>query len=76
MPNSKPSAVQAYRRRLKTEGMVRVEVYANESDAALIRGLARTLRDTPEKATKIRRELRLLVGRATLRALRVEHVCL
>jgi hypothetical protein len=45
MPQSKLKSLSAYRRRLKQRGVVRVEVHVRKDDAALVRGVARALRD-------------------------------
>lgn len=54
---SQRKAANAHRRRVAARGLVRVEVQALKRDAGLIRGLAMTLRDTPEKAVALRSTL-------------------
>jgi hypothetical protein len=54
---SQRSASRAHRRRAAARGLVRVEVQAPRKDADLIRALAETLRDRPEKAKELRATL-------------------
>ncbi|MCK1619789.1 hypothetical protein IVA96_25085 [Bradyrhizobium sp. 159] len=46
-----------HRRRAAARGLVRVEVQAAKKDAGLIRALAETLRDRPERAAALRSTL-------------------
>jgi len=46
-----------FRRRMKREGVVRVEVHVRKEDAALVRGVARALAD-PEREAEARALLR------------------
>jgi hypothetical protein len=57
MPISQRRSVSAYRRRLKREGIVRVEVHVRKQDAALIRSAAKALAD-PELEAETRALLR------------------
>jgi hypothetical protein len=54
---SQRRATSAHRRRAAARGIVRVEVQAPKRDAGLIRALAETLRDKPEKAEALRSKL-------------------
>jgi hypothetical protein len=51
---SQRKATSTHRRRAAARGLVRVEVQAAESDARLIRAMARTLRHEPERAEALR----------------------
>jgi hypothetical protein len=57
MATSRRKAVTNYRRRLKRQGISRVEVQVLKEDAALIRGVAKALAD-PEQERKARALLR------------------
>jgi len=61
MSTSQEKAVRRHRQRLKRRGLKRVEVEAVESDAALIRKLARLLRKDGESTEWIRAQLAALV---------------
>ena len=54
---SQRKATRSHRRRAAARGLVRVEVQAAKKDANLIRALAETLRDQPEKAAALRSTL-------------------
>jgi len=54
---SQRKATRMHRRRATARGFVRVEVQAPKKDAGLIRALAETLRDKPEKAEALRSTL-------------------
>jgi hypothetical protein len=54
---SQRKATRTHRRRAAARGLVRVEVQAAKNDASLIRALAETLRDRPERAAAIRSTL-------------------
>ena len=62
MSAAQKKAIRNHRRRLREQGLVRVEVQASEADAPLIRSLARALREDPRKAAILRRQLRDTVG--------------
>lgn len=62
MTTTQRRAVESHRKRLKQRGLVRVEVQAKESDAPLIRQIAKVLRDDPSRAAKARVVLRQVVG--------------
>jgi hypothetical protein len=64
---SQRNATKAHRRRAAALGFVRIEVKAQKTDATLIRALAETLRDKPEKAAPLRSALSQLVGRAEVK---------
>lgn len=55
-------AVESRRERLKRRGLVRVEALAKESDAPLIRQIAKVLREESDQAAEIRGALRAVVG--------------
>jgi hypothetical protein len=57
MVAARRKAVNNYRRRLKRQGMTRVEVHVSKDDAALVRGVARALTD-PERERETRALLR------------------
>ncbi len=54
---SQRKATRTHRRRAAARGLVRVEVQAAKKDAGLIRALAETLRDEPERAAALRSTL-------------------
>ncbi|WP_156489646.1 hypothetical protein [Bradyrhizobium sp. DOA1] len=54
---SQRRATRTHRRRAAARGLVRVEVQAAKKDAGLIRALAETLRDKPERAASLRSTL-------------------
>lgn len=62
MSTSQDKAVREHRRRLKERGLRRVEIHAAESDAALIRQLARILREDNTSAELVRSRLNDLVA--------------
>ena len=51
---SQRNATRTHRRRAASRGLVRVEIQAARNDAGLIRTLATTLRNEPEKANALR----------------------
>jgi hypothetical protein len=55
--NSRRKVADMQRRRTAERGLVRVEVQATGSDAALIRALAQSLRSDPQKAKATRSAL-------------------
>ncbi len=57
MPDTKTTPLARYRRRIKRQGIVRVEVQVRREDAALVRNVARALGD-PEHADMARALLR------------------
>jgi len=54
---SQRKATNGYRRRAAARGLARLEVQAPRRDVALIRALAQTLREQPEKANALRSTL-------------------
>jgi hypothetical protein len=62
MSTSQERAIRRHRQRLKRRGLKRVEVEAAESDAVLIRKLARILRKGGESAEWTRSQLVALVA--------------
>jgi len=63
MRNAQKRYLSAYRRRLKRQGMVRVEVQVRKDDAALLRGIAKALTD-PAREAETRALLRECFGTA------------
>lgn len=57
MPSSGKDPLKAYRRRLKRQGIARVEVQVRKEDAPLIRDVARALAD-PQREAEARAVLR------------------
>lgn len=57
MVTAQHKAVVNYRRRLKRQGMTRVEVHVSKDDAVLVRGVAQALAD-PERERETRVFLR------------------
>ncbi len=57
MPTTQRKAVASYRRRMKRQGVVRVEVQVRKEDAALLRRVASALID-PEREAEARALLR------------------
>lgn len=62
MSTAQKKAVANHRTRLRRKGIIRVEVQTPESDAPLIRQLAKTLRENSPKAVELRKQLRTIVG--------------
>ena len=62
MTAAQKKAVASHRERLKQRGLVRLEVLAPETDAGLIREVARALRDEPTRSGKVRARLRETIG--------------
>lgn len=58
MQRSRNNAVRTHRQRLKKQGLRRIEVQAVESDAQLIRRLARVLREDENRAVRLREQLK------------------
>jgi hypothetical protein len=56
-------SLSAYRRRLKRQGMIRLEVQVRKDDAALLRGIANALTD-PTREAETRALLRERLGAA------------
>jgi hypothetical protein len=56
MTAAKQKALTSYRRRLKREGLVRLEVHVRQDDAVLIKGVAQALRD-PDRENETRAAL-------------------
>ena len=63
MKNSQSKALSNYRRRLKRDGLVRLEVKVHKRDAALVRSIANALTD-PEREAEARALLRDRFGPA------------
>jgi hypothetical protein len=65
MSRPKKQALSAYRRRLKRQGVVRLEVSVRKDDAPLVRGVVKALGD-PEREAEARVLLRERFGTAKL----------
>lgn len=61
MPKTRNTPLANHRDRMRRAGMVRLELRVHEEDAALLRGLARSLSD-PQRQSKFRALLRSLQG--------------
>ena len=57
MPKTQKTPLASYRRRMKRQGIVRIEVQVRKQDAALVRSIARALID-PERQAETRALLR------------------
>ena len=69
MPSTQRKALNAYRRRLKRRGIVRVEVQVRKDDAPLVRGVAQALSD-PAREAEARALLRERFGSGKTRGLK------
>lgn len=63
MPNAQRKALATYRRRMKGQGIVRLEVKVRKTDASLVRGVVSALAD-PELEDQTRALLREKFGTA------------
>jgi hypothetical protein len=63
------NALSGYRRRLKRNGMVRVEIHVRKDDAPLVRGIVKALND-PDQRTEARNLLRDRFGAAKAKGLK------
>ena len=61
MSQSKRKTLSVYRRRLKRQGVVRLEVNVRKEDAPLVRGVVKALGD-PEREAEVRSFLRERFG--------------
>ena len=61
MSNVQKRAVTAYRRKLKRQGIIRLELHVRKDDADLVRGVARAL-SNPEQEAEARALLRERFG--------------
>ena len=61
MSNTKRKTLSTYRRRLKRQGVVRLEVHVRKDDAPLVRGLVKALGD-PEREAEAHALLRERFG--------------
>ena len=57
MPTKGSKALSDYRRRLKRNGIVRVEIHVRKDDAPLVRGVVKALND-PAQRNEVRNLLR------------------
>ena len=62
MTAAQKKAVARHRERLKRRGFVRLEVLARRADAALIRGVAKALREQPDRVGGIEARLQDAIG--------------
>jgi hypothetical protein len=69
LPNTRKKTLTAYRRRLKRQGVVRLEVRVRKDDAALVRGVVKAL-DDPERGTEARALLRERFGTGKTKGLK------
>jgi len=69
MPTPARKALSAYRRRLKRQGIVRVEMNLRKDDAVLVRGVVRALND-PEQRAEVRTMLQERFGTASSKGLK------
>lgn len=69
MPTKARRALATYRRRLKRQGIVRVEINVRKDDAALVRGVAKALND-PDQRPEVRNLLRERFGSARSKGLK------
>jgi hypothetical protein len=69
MPKAKGTALTRHRRRLKREGIVRVEIQVRKEDADLLRDVARAL-GAPEEAEGTRALLRAHFGARRVQGLK------
>lgn len=74
MPSTLRKNLSAYRRRLKRQGVVRVEVHVRKGDATLVRGVAKALAD-PEREAEARALLRERFGGAKAKGLKALLAC-
>jgi len=61
VPNTQRKAVTTYRRRMKRQGVVRLEVQVRKDDASLVRGVVAALAD-PDREAETRALLRERFG--------------
>ena len=69
MPSTQRKSLAAYRRRLKRQGVVRVELHVRKADVALVRGVAHALSD-PAREAEALALLRERFGTATAKGLK------
>lgn len=69
MPDTQRKALATYRRRLKRDGLVRLEVKVRKEDASLLRNVAVALTD-PARAADARALLRERFGAAEAKGLK------
>ncbi|HEV2955784.1 MAG TPA: hypothetical protein VGX95_06675 [Xanthobacteraceae bacterium] len=69
MPSKASKSLSGYRRRLKRNGIVRVEIHVRKDDARLVRGVAKALND-PAQRNEVRNLLRDRFGAAEARGLK------
>lgn len=69
MTHAKRTTLSNYRRRLKRQGVVRLEVNVRKDDAPLVRGVVKALGD-PQRETQARALLRERFGPAKLTGLK------
>jgi hypothetical protein len=69
MPGTSRKALSVYRRRLKRQGMIRVEINVRKDDAALVRGVVKALAD-PDRQAEARTLLRERFGAGNAKGLK------
>jgi hypothetical protein len=69
MSSKASKALSGYRRRLKRNGIVRVEIHVRKDDAPLVRGVAKALND-PAQRSEVRNLLRDRFGAAEAQGLK------
>lgn len=69
MPTKASKALSGYRRRLKRNGIVRVEIHIRKDDAPLVRGVVKALND-PAQRGEVRNLLRDRFGAAEAKGLK------
>jgi len=69
MSTKASNALSGYRRRLKRNGIVRVEIHVRKDDAPLVRGVVKALND-PDQRGEVRNLLRDRFGAAKTKGLK------
>lgn len=69
MSDKSKASLTRYRKRIKRQGIVRIEVSLHKEDAPLLRDVARALND-PQRCEEARRMLRRRFGRPPARGLK------
>jgi hypothetical protein len=69
MSGTSTKALSAYRRRLKRQGLIRVEINVRKDDAALVRGVVKALAD-PDRSAEARTLLRERFGSGNAKGLK------
>jgi hypothetical protein len=69
LSDTRNTSLERYRKRIKRQGIVRVEVSLRKEDASLVRDVARALND-PERRVEARRALSRRFGQASTKGLK------